>query len=253
MVLNMIALWKQEARNPELTSPEKERPMFEDAWRDFRSDPQAVRRLVALGIGTVAFGMQDILLEPYGGEVLKLSVSSTTLLTALLAITGLSGFVLAARALGRGYDAYRIASLGALSGLLGMTGIIFAAPMYSVGIFAAGVALIGFGGGLFAHCTLTVAMRMAPSGQIGLALGAWGAVQASASGGAIAVSGVLHDKINALAASGRLGEALVSPATGYGTVYTIEIILLFATLAAIGPLVRYTQVPVSNGRLNVCN
>ena len=36
-----------------------------------------------------------------------------------------------------------------------------------------------------------------------------------------------------------LGPELVTPATGYVTVYAIEIGLLFATLAAVGPLVRF--------------
>ena len=35
-----------------------------------------------------------------------------------------------------------------------------------------------------------------------------------------------------------LGPALADPSIGYGAVYYLEIILLFATLAAIGPLVR---------------
>jgi MFS transporter, BCD family, chlorophyll transporter len=245
MLLNIAALWKQEPRNTQLTAPDRELPTFKDSWREFRSDNQAMRRLVALGIGTVAFSMQDILLEPYGGEVLKLSVSSTTLLTAILALTGLTGFVLAARALGRHHDAYRIASVGALAGLVGMTCVTFAAPLQSVGLFATGVAFIGFGGGLFAHSTLTVAMRLAPSGKIGLALGAWGAVQATASGAAIAVSGVLRDAVNAMAQAGHLGTALNGPATGYGAVYNIEIILLFATLVAVGPLVRSGRRPAS--------
>jgi BCD family chlorophyll transporter-like MFS transporter len=38
--------------------------------------------------------------------------------------------------------------------------------------------------------------------------------------------------------SGRLGEALATPAAGYSFVYHLEIGLLFATLAALGPLVR---------------
>ena len=35
-----------------------------------------------------------------------------------------------------------------------------------------------------------------------------------------------------------LGRALTDPSTGYSVVYHIEIALLFATLVAIGPLVR---------------
>ncbi|MBC7799833.1 MAG: PucC family protein, partial [Gemmatimonadaceae bacterium] len=66
----------------------------------------------------------------------------------------------------------------------------------------------------------------------------WGAVQASAAGGAVAISGVVRDGVSLLADAGRLGATLVHPATGYIAVYTIELALLFGTLAAIGPLVR---------------
>ena len=246
MLLNIAALWKQEARNSAATSPDRALPTFHDSWQKFRSNPQSLRRLIALGVGTVAFGMQDILLEPYGGEVFNLPVAATTLLTALLAVTGLSGFVIAARALARQADPYWIASIGALGGLFGITCVLFAAPMHASPLFGIGVAFIGFGGGLFAHSTLTAAMRMAPAGQIGLALGAWGAVQATASGGAIAIAGVLRDSVNSAAVAGHLGEALNHTATGYGFVYSIEIVLLFATLAVIGPLVRRRRVATSS-------
>ena len=43
----------------------------------------------------MAFNMQDVLLEPYGGEILGLSVSATTYLTALWSTGALAGFVLA--------------------------------------------------------------------------------------------------------------------------------------------------------------
>ncbi len=44
-----------------------------------------------------------------------------------------------------------------------------------------------------------------------------------------------------LAVSGALGEALADPVTGFTMVYSTEILLLFATLVAIGPLVRATK------------
>ena len=50
---------------------------------------------IIVGIGTMAFGMADILLEPFGGQVLGLSVSATTRLTALFALGGLMGFAVA--------------------------------------------------------------------------------------------------------------------------------------------------------------
>jgi BCD family chlorophyll transporter-like MFS transporter len=98
--------------------------------------------------------------------------------------------------------------------------------------------LIGFGGGLFAAGTLTAAMALARDGESGLALGTWGAVQATAAGSGIAIGGGLRDAVSSLAESGTLGRALADPSTGYSVVYHIEIALLFATLVAIGPLVR---------------
>jgi MFS transporter, BCD family, chlorophyll transporter len=238
MVLNVIALWKQEARNPALTARDRVHPTFQQAWQDFTQAPHATRRLVALGLGSVAFSMQDILLEPYGGQVLHLPVGTTTLLSALLASGGLSGFGIAARRLGRGADPYRLAAVGALIGLAAFSFVVFAAPTESLVLFAIGTALIGFGAGLFGHCTLTAAMGTARPGQIGLALGVWGAVQASAAGSAIAAGGLIRDGVSVLAQRGMLGQALANSATGYSVVYHIEIALLFATLVAIGPLVR---------------
>ena len=85
-------------------------------------------------------------------------------------------------------------------------------------------------------------MGTATPGQIGLALGVWGAVQASAAGAAVAAGGLIRDGVSLLASNGSLGQALAGPATGYSVVYHIEIALLFATLVAIGPLVRRVEV-----------
>ncbi len=238
MALNAVALWKQEPRDPSRTADDRPRPSFGDSWRVFNAQPQSTRRLVAVGLGTVGFSMQDILLEPYGGQILHLPVGTTTALTALLAVGGLVGLGCAARLLERGLDPYRVAAVGALAGLGAFAAVVFAAPLQSAILFGVGTSLIGLGGGFFAHGTLTAAMRLAQAGQTGLAIGAWGAVQASAAGAAIALGGLLRDGVAALATEGVFGTTLDGPATGYATVYTVEIVLLFATLIAIGPLAR---------------
>ena len=244
MILNGVALWKQEPRDPDRTRFDRASPSFGETWRAFNRGAQARRRMVALGVGTIAFSMQDVLLEPYGGHVLGLPVGTTTLLSALLAVGGLTGFGTAAKLLAAtkrrdGMDPYRLAGIGAVTGLLAFSAVVFAAPFESPALFALGVALIGLGAGLFAHCTLTAAMAMAPPGQVGLTLGIWGAVQASAAGSAVALGGLISDGVGALAQRGALGPVLVTPATGYVTVYAIEIGLLFVTLVAVGPLVRF--------------
>ena len=238
MALNVVALWKQEARNPSRASAAERHPAFREAWRTFVAGGRPIRLLVAVGLGTAAFSMQDILLEPYGGQILGLSVGATTALTALLAGGTLVAFAYAARALSRGADPHRLAATGAVIGLFAFAAVIFAAPLASPWLFRAGAALIGAGGGLFAVGTLTAAMSLARGGRSGIALGAWGAVQTSAAGIAIALGGGLRDVVAAAAASGALGDGLAGAATGYSVVYHVEIALLFATLVAIGPLVH---------------
>ena len=228
LVLNVIAVWKQEARSRQRTPGTPLEESFQNSWKVFCEGPHTIRRLMAVGLGSMAFTMEDVLLEPYGGEILKLSVSSTTLLTATLALGGLIGFGWASRVISRGADPYRMASWGAWIGLPAFVLIIFAAPLMSVYMFVLGVFLIGLGGGLFAHGTLTASMNLAPPDQTGLAMGAWGAVQATASGLGMALGGLLRDGVAQLSDS----------VTGYSAVYGIEVVMLILTLMAMKPLLR---------------
>lgn len=247
VVLNHVALWKQEPRNMELTAPSKPRQSFREAWRTYRESRRPYRLLVAVGLGAAAFGMQDILLEPYGAEVLSLSVSGTTTLTAFLAAGSLAGFAMAARLLTAGRDACRLAAFGAVIGIAAFAIIMFSGALGSALLFGASTFALGLGSGLFAVGTLMAAMTPVdatnPSGdaQSGLALGAWGAVQASATGLAMAVGGALRDLVNLAVASGAMGPAFEGPQVGYAAVYALEIILLMATLVAIGPLARHQR------------
>lgn len=95
-------------------------------------------------------------------------------------------------------------------------------------MFTAGVVFIGFGAGLFGHGTLTATMNSAPPGQAGLALGAWGAVQASTAGLAMALGGIFRD----------LAAQFMSSASAYSIVYSLEIVLLVMTVLIMKPLVK---------------
>jgi BCD family chlorophyll transporter-like MFS transporter len=240
--LNLIALWKQEPRKRGIAAPlavsgaAPRRPQFAEAWASFAQGQHAVRRLIAVGLGTMAFSMGDVLLEPYGGHILQLPVGATTLLTATLAVGGLFGFGLASRVLARGADPFRMACFGALSGIPAFVLVIASSPLDAPPLFAIGTFLIGFGAGLFGHGTLTATMNQAPKSQAGLALGAWGAVQASGAGFAVALGGVIFDAVSA-----SVEHAAMGPATGYAVVYCIEIILLCLALIAMVPLLRRSE------------
>ena len=228
LVLNVIALWKQASRVRVPLHQRQKSETFQESWTRFCHGGQAIRRLVAVGLGTMAFSMEDILLEPYGGEILHLSVGTTTALTATLALGGLLGFSLASNILSKGFDPFRMASIGALCGIPAFLAVILSAAVDSSALFALGILFIGFGGGLFGHGTLTATMNLAPPGQSGLALGAWGAVQATAAGLAIAAGGVIRDLI----------DTFYQAPLGYDFVYSIEIVMLAITVITMLPLMK---------------
>jgi BCD family chlorophyll transporter-like MFS transporter len=239
LVLNSVAVWKQEGRGR--YRPAIARPGFSESWARFCQGGQARRRLLAIGLGTMAFSMEDVLLEPYGGQILHLAVGETTRLTATLALGGLCGFWLASRILGRGFDPFRMAGRGAMVGIVAFAAVILAGPCGSLWLFAGGTYLIGFGAGLFGHGTLTATMRLAPRDQAGLALGAWGAVQATAAGLAIALGGILRDAI-----AHALPAQTFGAAAGYDFVYSLEVCLLFATLLTMIPLITTSPASASD-------
>jgi BCD family chlorophyll transporter-like MFS transporter len=198
---------------------------------------------MAIALGTLAFGMQDVLLEPYGGQVLGMGVGDTTLLTAALAGGGLLGFGLASVILGRGADPARMAVAGAWVGVPAFAMVMLASSLQSVAMFALAVLAIGFGAGLFGHGTLTITMNRAPKEQTGLALGTWGAVQATSAGVAVAAGGVLRDLVDAMALQGWFGAAAARPTTGYAFVYGLEIVLLLATIVVMSRLISQPEPP----------
>ncbi len=247
LVLNVVSTWKQEARGQAKRLQTSTPARFGEALSELKEDPRAIRMLVALALGTVGFAMQDILLEPFGAQILGLTVSSTTGLTALLAGGMLAAFAVSAKRLSRGMDPHRLAAYGALVGACAFAIISMISAFKVVALFRFGVLLIGFGGGLFAVGTLTAAMALARDGNSGIVLGAWGAVHATATGLALAGGGALRDLVAQFASNGSLGVALTGPAVGYAFVYNLEVLFLFATLIVIGPLAAFSRRDDANG------
>ena len=227
IALNLFALWKQEARDRERARrmDQQRNVPFREAWDGLVAQPGMIRLMVLIGLGTFGFGMADVLLEPYGGQALGFSVAETTRLTALFATGTLIGFAIASRVLSGPTDAVSVGRVGALIGVPGFLAIILASFGGGALAFLAGVFATGFGAGLFGHATLTATIRAAPENRIGLALGTWGAVQATCAGIGVALAGITRDIIVQLPALGGL-----SPHAPYNYVFGIEIAFLVLAL-----------------------
>lgn len=227
LVLNVVAVWKQESIAAPRVAVQTDQD-FAQAWSRFTDGENAKRRLIAVGLGTMAFTMEDVLLEPFGGEILNLTVGVTTALTATLALGGLAGFAWASRVLSQGFDPFRMAIWGTFIGIPAFLLVIGSALTGAVWMFVFGTLLIGFGAGIFGHGTLTATMNLAAKDQAGLALGAWGAVQATAAGVAVALGGIMRDLV----------AHVTNSVTGYLSVYALEVVLLLITMVAMVPLLR---------------
>ena len=237
-VLNMLALWKQETRDPNKTKKSQNHPTFTMVWNEFTSDQKVRRFFLALAIGTIAFSMQDVILEPYGGEILNMSVGETTLLTTFSSSGAFLAFGVAAWVLNKSINPNRLAAFGALVGIIGFSFIVFSEPTQLISLFLVGVFIIGFGGGLFSISCLTAAMHIQSGGFSGLVLGTWGAIQALSMGAGIALGGLLRDLTEFILTFSTVKHSVLSPnLAGYLGVYHLEIFLLFLVLVVIGPLV----------------
>ena len=242
LLLNIVALWKQEKLVPtsEKDFNKKEEP-FLPVLNSFVKTGGGSLLLVVF-FGTLALSMQDILLEPYGGEVLNLSVSATTNLTALWVFGALIGLVIASMLLKeRKRGPIKSIVIALFVAIIGFCCVIMSDPMNIVLLYFLGSTLIGLGTGLFAVSTLIIAMTIPISKRAGrgLVLGSWGAAQATAAGLGIGLGGILNDITRAVVGGGDQTFVTQNPAFSYLVVYHLEILLLFFTLVLLGPLSQY--------------
>ncbi len=235
VVLNLFALWKQEARDRSRAQQMEHAPKvaFADAWSQLVSREGTLRLLVVIGLGTFGFGMADVLLEPYGGQALGFTVAETTKLTALLATGTLIGFGIASKVLSGAYSPVALSRCGAAIGLPGFAAIILSSFGGGAPVFLIGTLLTGLGAGMFGHATLTATIRGAPRHQIGLALGAWGGVQATCAGLGIALAGIIRDLLVV-----HPGPAGLSPHAPYNFVFGIEMVFLLLAILVAVPIGR---------------
>jgi BCD family chlorophyll transporter-like MFS transporter len=235
LVLAVAAIWKQD------------RPVeLEDDVEDFSSQIWTVlgthkMRLffAILFFGTLGLTAQDILLEPYGGQVLGMSVAETTRLTALWGIGMLVAMLIAWRAIPRLDSPLLVAFAGCLVGLAGFGLITTASANKSVVMFATGTSVIGMASGLFLISTLSLIVYLADIKTAGMYVGMWGLVQTSAAGLAALAGSNLRDIV-----SRTTGDL----ARGYTTVYVVEMALIVVALGLLIALPREAFITRAKGQ-----
>lgn len=226
IILTVIALWRQERLRPDGTiesTLEAVRVRY-TLWQSVKmlANHKVLQGLfLIIFVATMAFAVHDVLLEPYGGQVLGMTVSETMQLTILWGLTTIAGVSLAGWLLWRKLAPALIITLGCAVGLGGFGLISYASQLEHVALFQVGVAMISIGRGLFLVASVILVMSLTDISHAGLFIGIWGIVQAMAQGIGVIGGGLLRDL-----AQNQTG----SVALGYTTVYTTSLALLLLVI-----------------------
>jgi BCD family chlorophyll transporter-like MFS transporter len=222
-ILTLTAVLGQERRSR--ARPASEPVPLRRAWGLLRSSRQARRFFGFLLMGILFLFLQQVVLEPYGGDVFGLNIRATTLFNAYQMIGVLSGMAFAGGWLARRIGNRPTAAIGL--GLASLSFLLLASAGWSgqPGWLPPAIVLMGLGMGLFNVGGLALMMGMAVSQLTGLYMGTWTLAQALGNGLASVGGGLLF----------ALGLKLLGdPTLAYAGVFLIEAIGLLATMALLG-------------------
>ncbi len=171
-------------------------------------------------VGTLGNTAEDILIEPFGGQVLGMSVTQTTLLTALWGVGMLVAMLIALRVISRVESPLPMTLAGCVIAIAGLALISVTAQMKSLPVFAVGAVVLGLANGLFLVSTLSLVVGLADTKSAGFYVGLWGLVQTTAVGLGNISGGTIRD---------LMANAFGDVARGYVSVFVVEMVLMAAT------------------------
>ncbi len=212
LFLAAFAVLRQEPRRHSLKaeSAEARSIPFSETFKELIwADPQIRRFFIFVMLIVIGTLGQDVLLEPYAGLVLGMSVGETTSLTALwgggtLVSMGLAGMWLVKRF---GYK--RVVWVGLLLGVLTFMGLILSGLLELPGLFLGLVFVLGISTGLSASGMLTAVIEFTTAARAGLLMGLWGVAHNLGQALGSLLSGGLVDMMRALGGSVFSAYALV--------------------------------------------
>jgi BCD family chlorophyll transporter-like MFS transporter len=190
------------------------------AIRALTGNRAAQRFFFYLMLVLISIHAQDVLLEPFGGDVLGMPIAATARLTS---IWGLGFFITMLGGLWvvRRMGKKAAANVGAVVAALGFALIILAGVVQSVAMLWGAVFVLGLGGGLMTVSNLSFMLDMTIVQAAGLYIGAWGVANFAGQALGNIASGLIRDVAFRLTGS---------EIAGYSTVFGLEIVGLIAAV-----------------------
>jgi len=223
VVFTALAMWGQE--RPRDSRPSENALTLGQAVRLLTISRQTRFFFAFLFAGIFFQFVQQLALEPFGGDVFDLSLKETTLFNAynmigVLLGMGISGAWLAKRVGKKATTALGSVVAGVAFALLTLASLGGYLPLVRPGIFATGLGM-----GVFTVGGLSLMMDLSVKEQVGLFMGAWTLAQALANGLASLGGGMVHDVGLALFASEAGAYALVFGVEAVGSLGIIALLL----------------------------
>ena len=170
-------------------------------------------------VGTLA---QDVILEPYGGLVLNMSVGETTGLTQYWGIGLMISMLLAGNFLIKWLGYMRVMRAGIISSILVFVALILLGLGDSAEAFKAIVFVMGLGTGLAGAGMLTGLISFTTSIRAGLLMGVWG------------MANMIGHALGSLIGGTMVEVAIkflgTSAYTAYSSVFVMEVVMLLVAL-----------------------
>lgn len=225
-VLSLIAAFRNDTRVDVAAKAQKAREVpFRQAMEQFVVGDRQIRMffilIILVIIGTLA---QDMLLEPYGAQVLDMEIAQTSRLTMFWGLGVIAAMLLSGLVLIRLFGQVRVLMVGLVMTIFVFGGVIAIGATGAVSAFNPLVAVMGFGTGLAGAGLLTTIINFTTPIRAGLLMGVWGIamVMGRSIGGLIGA--VIVDLLTALTRT---------PLLAYGTVFAIEGLLLVVALVMV--------------------
>jgi BCD family chlorophyll transporter-like MFS transporter len=203
VVLSFLALIGQERRSSMAVVSSTKR--FSEAFRSIIESDNSRFFGAFLLISMFSFFMQDVILEPFGGEVFGLSPAETTRFNAYMGVGLITSMLIGGMALIPRWGKRAVTELGCWILIGSFVGLAGSVVLHGQQWLPLIIGLLGLGGGLFTVGGVAMMMDMTSSEHTGLFVGAWTLVQAIARGPASLASGALYSSFIGLGASTGLG------------------------------------------------
>jgi MFS transporter, BCD family, chlorophyll transporter len=195
---------------------------FRETFQAMWEDPQSRRFAIFVFVSMLAYSAQEIILEPFAGQVFGMTPGESTRVAGLQHGGALVGMIFGAVAASRFGSLPRWAAAGCVGSALALLSLSVMPTLGSVAGMKASIFALGLANGVFAVAAIGAMMGLTVKGRAGgagLRMGFWGAAQALAYGAGGFVGAALSDVARTL---------LGSPAAGYVVVFLLEAVLFVA-------------------------